>query len=347
MGASNINSRIHLFFALVLFISIILSIIYSFHEFSKHKFQPKYDVTAIKENNFDINNIYHVIYQKEFITKNTILTILKNLFFISLIFNVFCFSLVIRNTDMLRADGKRVEFSSVVPHGLYILIFLTTLYLLSIELINPYLENRLEFLRNNSTRACTSLLKGNEFYKNKDYKNALFYYYDYLRIVDDDKVILDRNRVMEKDIKINVPKNSGEIKNVDTTIPNNVTDFISLADFYYQKKDYKTALYFYQMVAEGATPKKNEAVQKIDSVKKILRYENSMKDENERLSDKALNDSIDRMDKEIQDIYRLKLKADSYIKSKDFLNAYFVYSDILSINSNLRDVVQCAERCVG
>ena len=144
---------------------------------------------------------------------------------------------------------------------------------------------------------------------------------------------------MERQVKINKPNGMSLLQNEDTTIPDNISDFMKLGDFYYQKKDYDTALYYYEMLVNTNDPKKNEAVEKVESIKKIFRYENSMKDENERLSDKTLSESIDKIDSDIQGIYKLKLKADLFLKNKDYLDAYFVYADILNINPNLRDVI--------
>ncbi len=335
-----IYRKTHLFFILVIAISLIIFLFFSFYEYSKNKYIPDYNSIIKIDDNFNLENRYHKVFFKNFIFTNTISLLLQNLFIVSLIFYIYCFSLVINKTLMLNIDIKTINFLKIGLHGLYFLIALTILYILSFEFFIPSLEKKIDFMKNNTSRAIISLNKGNEMYQKNSYIEAIYYYEDYLIIVVEDDVIDSRVHEIRNKIQINTyEQNKEKSNNISTTNNLTTTNFLNLARFYFQKKDYYTALYYYTFIAESKIPENREAKEQILLIKKILKYNNDLNIDKLNLSNEEIKKYIKIKDYEIRDIYILKSKADNYMSDKEYHEAYFLYEDILKINPNLNEVI--------
>lgn len=344
-----INNKTFFTFILIFLISIIIFISISFYEFYQNKFEPEYYENYTILDKDQISDLYHTNFRSSFLFNFTIVNFFKNLFFITLLFFSLCFSFVISRSDLITSDGRSIIFAQIVSTGLYILIFLTGVYFVSIEFLVPYSENKLEWIRNATTRSIISLQEGNISYYNQHYEKSLEYYIDYINNIEDDGMIEGRIREIENKISTNIfderkKKRIEEINEEDTSIADTLTDYIKLADIYFHKKDYYTAWYFYKYVAETDSAKRKEALEKIDMIKKLFSYENSLKTEDKRMLDAELVSMFTKKEREIQTIYELKNKADIHLRDKEYHKAFFTYKKILNMNPNLRDVVHSKNR---
>ncbi len=349
---------------------------------------------------------YNKIFFNNYLINNTILLFLKNLLLITLIFIVFCYSLVIGKDDTITKDGSKIHFYQIISRGLYIIIVLNFIYILTTEILIPKLENDLEIFKNSTLRAKISLDIAKEAEKKGDYIESLLYYNEYLTIIPNDWNIIEKTRELKN--KVTIPKkiNSYDFENLilkkikdssdyefiknsyisypyrgyyaiipnlsnedktkiwqiiyktdffkiksnedlslnkeeiegyekeDTSISTNITDPSQLADIYFDKKDYITAWFYYQHMAEADKSKRKYALERIALIKKGLRFQRS------DLSDKEFEDFLSSSDREIKKIYSLKIKATESFEKGEYQKAYFYYNDILYINRNLRDAIQ-------
>jgi len=352
---------------------------------------------------FSYSNLeYHIIFFYNYFITNTLLILLKNLLFITLLFIVFCYSIVINKGDTITKTGSALHFYQIVSRGLYIVVFLTCFFIFSTEILIPMLESSLETLKNSTLRANTSLLNAKEAEKKGDLIESLTYYNEYLTIIPNDWNILDKTRELKN--KIGLPKkiNSYDFENLilknikdsanydlvknsyihnsykgyytispnlsnedknriwqiiyntgffkaksmsdeniekgyeveDTSISTRITDYSQLADIYFDKKDYLTAWFYYQHMAEADKSKRKYALERIALIKKGLRFQRS------DLSDKQFEEFLTESDKQIKKIYSLKKKASESFNNGEYQKAYFYYNDILYINRNLRDAIE-------
>ena len=339
VALKNIFRKINLSFVIIFALSIIIFMLFSFYEYSKYKYNPEYNEVIKIDEKYNLNNRYHTTYFKDFILSNTISILLKNLLMISIIFFIICYSLLINKSDMMTIDVKNIEFSKIGIHGIYFLIALTFLYLISFESIIPILENKLDGMRNNTSRAITSLNKGNEFYFSNNYKDALYFYEEYFIIIEDDDTIDTRIHEIKNKLQIESFKDSKEKIDKKEHIYDSTTDYIALAEKNFQQKDYYTALYYYTYVAESNVPGSNEAKQKIQLIKKILEHENNLNLNESNMNNQELNKYLDKKDLELREIYVLKSKADNLMSNNEYFKAYFTYEDILKINPNMDEVI--------
>lgn len=100
---------------------------------------------------------YNRVFFNNYLVNNTILIFFKNLLLMTLIFIVFCYSLVIGKDDIITKDGSTIHFYLIISRGLYIIVILNVIYILTSEILIPKLENDLEILRNSTLRANISL----------------------------------------------------------------------------------------------------------------------------------------------------------------------------------------------
>lgn len=335
----NIYRKINLLFFIIFVASVIFFMLSSLYEYSKYKYNPEYNEVLKIDEKFNLDNRYHAIYFKQFILSNTVSQLLKHLLFISIVIYIFCYSLIINKSDTMTTDVKNIEFTKVSIHGIYLLIALTFLYLISLEFIIPLLENKLGTMRNNTSRAIIALNKGNELYFNNNYNDALYFYEEYIIIIENDDTIDGRIHEIKNKIEIKAFNDKKNQLKKEQQVYDTTTDYFALAENYFQQKDYYSALYYYTYVAEGNVSDSNDAKQKIQLIKKILTYENNLNIKEPTMESTELNKYLDKGDLEIREIYVLKNKADNYIKNNEYLKAYFIYDDILKLNPNLDEVV--------
>jgi tetratricopeptide (TPR) repeat protein len=293
-------------------------------------------IMSVLQNKFG-NYEFHPQFYTDFIFNNSLYLFFKNLLIFSLIYFSFTYSLIINREDLITKSGDKPLFSKIVARGLYVLIFLTALFFIGQEFLIPGFETKLEVLRNNTTRAKSLLEKGNEFYDGKKWVESYRCYDEYVKIIDDDFI---KERLREVKLKVSsaaIEKSKEQKKNIakeDVTISENITDHMELADIYFQKQDYASALYYYQYVIDTNKTRRKEALEKKELVKKALKFRNSL------LSDTEFNEFLTKQEKDIKIIYEKKNLAKSYTEKNEYQKAFFVYNDILKINETLRDSIQ-------
>jgi tetratricopeptide (TPR) repeat protein len=295
-------------------------------------------------------SLYHVTYRVSFITSNTMMMLIDNFTVIIIVAMIFCYSLVIGRSDLITNDGTSILFAQVVSRGLYIIIVSTILLFLAGEFLQPVLEKRMSGMRDKSAIARVFREEGDEAYrliaeknrndnwKNSQRRKALENYRKYLEVIQADQVIEGRVRQLTSTLSIEEFNQSRRKRDVvneeDTSIADTVVFHSDLAEIYFQKKDYITAWYYYQHVVESDTSRRALAKQRINDIKKILAFRDTMKEQ-------GVNELwLDDTEREIRDIYRKKRQASDYRDRGKYQKAYFIYSDILAINPNLRDVIQ-------
>jgi len=225
------------------------------------------------------------------------------------------------------------------------LIALTFIFFISSEFFIPLLEGRLENMRNNTSRAIISLNKGNELYNNKNYQEALYFYEEYFIIIEKDNLIYNRIHEIQNKIKIESFNDDKKELLMNTKNVNDATTYyLELANNHFQKKDYLTALFYYSFIAETNLPSNTFAQQRIILIKEILKYNSDLNIKESNKNNTELNKYIYGEDLQIREIYVLKSKADNYMINKQFLNAYFIYEDILKINPNLNEVISAKNK---
>jgi hypothetical protein len=306
--------------------------------FSKNSFTPSFVEKAKFIMDKNIMERCHKKFMISYIMNYSLIFYIRNIFLVSLIFFCFNYSLVVNKGDLITADGKNIMFYEIVRHGLYILIFLTVVYYICFDFILPRSERRIRWINEITYNTMVLLDTANKMYFNKNLEGSLYYYKEYLNIIEDDEAAMERIRIIRNTMYTNDFEKNKKI-NVEEP-PDTTTDYFKLADRYYEKKDYYSAWYYYNYIAHNDNIRKQEAAEKIKNIKKIIQYENSMKTDKEKLSMADLMKFIDDKDREIQSIYLLKNKAKNLFDDKEYQKSYFVYSDILKINPNLRDVIE-------
>ncbi len=282
---------------------------------------------------------YNIQFYIDYILNNSILFIFNNLVIYAASFFMIMYSMIIKREDLINKENKKVLFSDIISSGLYILIILTLLLFLGQEFLVPKAYDKLAAIKSNTKLSDTLLKLANSSYDNSNFEQALKYYNDYTYIIENDFV---KERIRELKVKTandELERRKSLSKNTGYITPNDL-DYIKLAQISYDKEDYIGALYYYQYVLETYNYSKRQSNQRdvaekrIQEIKKILQFKDSM------LTDDKFQDKIDQNLKDISKIYNLKREAEIAKSREDYFSAYFLYSDILDINSDLRDAVQ-------
>ncbi len=331
-----INGKTQIFFFVTFFTALIIFLGIAFFQYSRNNFNPRFDKNAKFITDKNITERCHKKFMASYIFNTTVSLFLKNIFLVSLIFFCFNYSLVITRGDLITTDGKNIMFPDIVRQGLYILAFLTVCYYLSIDIILPRSEKRLGWINEVTYDTIVILDRANKLYFSNNLEDALYYYDEYINIINDDRSALDRIRSIRNNLSYGEFGKEKNKKNPEVSLPKG--DYFELANYFFNKKDYDSAWYYYAYVAQNDSVRRNEALEKIESIKKIFQYENSLKTESQKRSMSSLMQYIDKKQRDIQDIYLLKKKAGDLRQNREYQKAYFIYDDILKINPNLGDV---------
>lgn len=325
----SIYRKTYICFFLIIIIATITALFISFYEISNCTVSPNYEEDfTIKE------NAIFSPFVKNFVLNNTILILSKNLIFIVVLFCSLCYSFFIGEKDLINSDGLKNNFSQIISRGLYIILFLWVLHYTALDYLLNHSETKIKIIKDSSQIALNLLKKGNISYFKEDYKNALSYYSHYLNIVKKDDVITTRIREINNKIKISEFENNKKLakeKTKEISIPTNIIKYEDLAKFYFEKKDFVTALYYYKHMLDLGGSAKIEAENKIKEIKEYLVHQEKTK--TSEISIKLTEETLEK-------IYLLKSQADNYFKNKEYQKAYFLYSDILSLDPNLRDIIE-------
>ena len=117
----------------------------------------------------------------------------------------------------------------------------------------------------------------------------------------------------------------------DSSVSDKITNYSELADIYFDRHDYLTAWYYYQYTVEKHTAESRKAQDRINKIKVFLREEYADMD------DAQFESFIRETQTKINGMYNLKNRGAKYLADNQYQKAFFTFSDILSINSNLRD----------
>ena len=318
-----VRSRTYIFFFFSLMFYILLSTIVSFFNYKM------------------VSNDYNTQFYYSYIVNNTILFVFNNLTFYAISCFIILYSMIIRRDDLINKENTKVLFSDIIISGIYVLILLTLLLFLGEEFIIPQKYQKLHSIKSD-TKISNNLLKlGNDSYEKSDFEQALKYYTDYISIINNG-FIKDRVRELKVKIANDELKKRQDLDNLRNSdyLSADDLDYIQLAKISYDKADYLGALYYYQYVVETYKYSKrqsnlrDEAEKKIKEIKNILQFQDSM------LTDEKFQDKINQNLKDIATIYNLKKEAEIAKSKEDYFSAYFLYSDILKIKNDLRDIIQ-------
>ena len=286
-------------------------------------------------------NDYNIQFYASYISNKSVLFIFNNLIIYAISYFMILYSMIIKREDLINKENKKILFSDIISSGLYILIVLTLSLFVGQEFIVPKAYQKLASIKSD-TKLSDSLLKlGHDSYENLDFEQALIYYTDYISIIDNGAI---KDRIRELKVKIANDElikrqKLDDLKNSDYISLDDL-DYIKLAQISYDKEDYLGALYYYQYIIETykysrrQSNQRDEAEKRIKEIKKILQFQDSM------LTDEKFQDKINQNLKDISKIYYLKKQAEIAKGKEDYFSAYFLYSDILEIRNDLRDVIQ-------
>lgn len=117
----------------------------------------------------------------------------------------------------------------------------------------------------------------------------------------------------------------------DRSVSDKITNYSELADIYFDRHDYLTAWYYYQYTVEKHTAESRRALDRINKIKAFLREEYTDMDEAQ------FENFIRETQEKINGMYSLKNRAAKYLADNQYQKSFFTFTDILSINGNLRD----------
>ncbi|MCG8569665.1 MAG: hypothetical protein MJB14_05965 [Spirochaetes bacterium] len=256
---------------------------------------------------------------------NTVYLFFQNLIYLAAFLFATLFSLVIKDRDYLSASDNLV-FSQMIQRSLILLFLLIGIYFIGSEFINPLLYNQLETGRKNA--AISKILKqeGNHYFQKSDFELSRLYYEQYLNLMPQDVEVKDRLRQLR--LKVRLMEDTEESYN--NNFPVN-TDYIELAGYYDQKGEYITAWYYYQYVVENDSVRRSFAIKRIEEIKNILAYRNSLKNNQEKM---AWLNSTEQL---IRNIHQLRVDADQYVQTKQYHEAYYTFSKIMKLDKNIKD----------
>lgn len=258
--------------------------------------------------------------------KTVFLTISQNILFISIVYVTVVFSVLIDKTFLINLENSRLFFAHILRVPFFAVGFLAFFYFISIEFINPGINQELEAIRSNTKRANILVKKGHEHYRLKDFENARLFYNQYLLIVEQDDYVEDLVRKADYEISL-LQENRDE----PDILPETVFDYIKLAEYYFSKEEYLTAWYYYQFVLETGSAESRIAASRIDEIKKIYEYKHSIQED--------LNlQWMSMPEKAIRRIYEIKNEAKLSMERYKYHEAYFQYKHLLEIDNNIRDV---------
>lgn len=282
-------------------------------------------------------NDYNPFFYNSYILNNALLLFFQYFFTITLIYLTILYSFLIKKDYLITQKGKQVLFSKIIGRGFGIVIFLLVVFALGQELLVPGFENKIDTIRINTIRAKNLLELGQKLEAEGKYVESLSCFIEYKKIINSSyakqKEIDLKSKVIN--LKLNEKKLTElTLSKEDTTIANTITDHFQLAEIYFQKHDYISAWYYYVYAKQFDKSKSIEAEAKIEKIKEVLKFQNSLK------SDKDFEKYLSETDKKLRDIYNMKIEADKYMKENDYQKAFFIYTDILKINPTLRDVIQ-------
>lgn len=267
-------------------------------------------------------------YRASFIINNTIYFFNKNLLFLIAVFNLFTFSIMISKTDITVSSDKTLFFYQLTSRAIYILLFFTAYYFLTIEVINPILTEKIEQQKINTKRSRDLFTTAESYYKTGENDKALLYFEQFMIINDRNEYVKDAVRKLRLDSK----REKSVVMRTEDDFPDKV-NYVELAELYDKRGEYLTAWYYYEHVIESDSSRRDEVKARVEEIKQILAYKNRMLkgEDKERWLEQNL-----RM---IKQVHEMRKEASDYYNRREFQKSYFIYQDILAYNNRIRDSI--------
>ncbi len=239
-------------------------------------------------------------------------------------------------------DSKkhRRNFYQIVSSGFNLIILSLFFYFFILEVVLPFSKERCaeivtkcrlseELLDKAEILYADSNNKSNSLYKQiADKKEALRIYENYGRLVSPNRYVNERIGDLRTDLyrmEYTIRKHN--------EVPNELTTYEELADYFYSKEDYFSAWFYYMSLEKGPNRQKELARERIEDIKQKIKYQNSL------YTDEEMNLYMDKQTRKIQDLYAQLQKGEQLFNRGDYLAAYYVYRDIYNENANIRDAL--------
>jgi GTPase SAR1 family protein len=302
----------------VLFFGLVLSFFASLFAYLKNKIHPDFFAS--------------------YLTYKTIYSFCAH-FTIFVYFFLFCFySLFFKRKYLFDSNGKQRNFYQIVSSGFNLIIISLFFYLFILEVMLPFSKEKCADIVTKCRLSEELLDKAEKLYSDSNNesmdlqrqiinkKEALRIYENYGRLVSPNRYVNERIGDLRTDLyrKEHLARKHYEI-------PQELTTYEELADYFYSKEDYFSAWFYYLSVEKGPLPQKQLARKRIEDIKQKIKYQNSL------YTDEEMNLYMDKQTRKIQRLYSDLQKGERLFNSGDYLSAFYIYNDIYNENTNIRD----------
>lgn len=254
-----------------------------------------------------------------------------NKFFINIWTFIFLnYALFFKNDLTYTTGGRRLIFSKIISSGLNIVIVSSVLFFIFSEFLTPHLRSNVVNIKEQSSLASILLLTADEYYNEGNYIDALSTYEKYQIIIKPNRVIREKMRTLRHMIYSKQPDGAENKINV----PDNLNTYIDIADYFYREEDYFSAWFYYQYVGDSNPVDRRKALNRIENIKQILTFRNSL------MTDSMRIEFIDNNTRKIRALYNSISEADGYFSRGDYFNSYHAYRNINMKYPNIREVSQ-------
>ena len=287
-----------------------------------------------------VKNKIHVDFFNTYLTYKTIYNFSAH-FTIFVYFFLFCFySLFFKKKYLLDYKGHRRSFYQITSCGFNLIILSLFFYFFVLEVVLPFSKEQCADIVTKCRLSEELLDKAEKLYEEGNNKSSSLYrqiaskkealriYENYGRLVSANRYVNERIGDLRTDLyRIEY------LARKKSDIPEELTTYEELADYFYSKEDYFSAWFYYLSVEKGPQAQKQLARKRIEDIKQKIKYQNSL------YTDEELNLYMDKQTRKIQDLYTRLQKGEQLLNKGDYLSAYYVYTDIYNENTNIRDAL--------
>lgn len=315
-------------FLKVLFFGLVFSFLLALFSYVKNKISSDFFTSFL---------VYRTIYA--FCEHFTIFVYLFLFWFYSFSFN---------QKYLFDSKNHRRNFYQIAISGINIIILSLFVYFFILEVALPFGKDRCgeivtkcrlseELLDKAEVLYEDSNNEANTLYKQiVSKKEALRIYENYGRLVRPNRYVNERIGELRTDLY-----RMEHAAREHNEVPNELTTYEELADYFYSKEDYFSAWFYYMSLEKGPGRQKEFARKRIEDIKQKIKYQNSL------YTDEEMKLYMDKQTKKIQDIYARLQKGEQLLNRGDYLAAYYVYRDIYKEHSNIRDALNGRDKALG
>ncbi|HBD94610.1 MAG TPA: hypothetical protein DC057_10615 [Spirochaetia bacterium] len=279
-------------------------------------------------------NIINPVFITSYLFNQTLLIILTNFIQFIWFFIFLNYALFFRTDFIYLSGGKRAYFFQLISPGLNIVVISVIIFFLFSEFVSPVLSYQVERVKGQSLLAVIMKRTADTYYEDKNYVDALSAFEGYMSLIKSDTKTRERIRKLRfLVVSESVSKEKNKVE-----IPDNIMNYIDLADYFYKIGDYFSAWYYYQFIGEFNPVDRRKAINQIENIKKILLYRNSLMNDSEKIT------FIDSKTAEIRNLYRNILDANNDFDHGDYLSAYYKYQKISASYPAIRDVSSARDK---